>query len=257
MNTETQRAEIVTFEPVDLPASTALTPMAMVSQAVANGASLEMVSKLIDLQERVEKAQGRRAFDNAVAAAKGEIKPIVKDRVVDFTTQKGRTSYRHESFAAVADGVDQILHKHGLSYRHRASQDGGRLTVTCILAHRDGYSEETTLSAANDNSGNKNDIQSIGSAATYLQRYTLKLALGLATTDKDDDGKATSQEELPISGAATAAINSIDDCVTLADLTAWKEKNDPTVQQLDRNDADAVVRAWKARAREIREGAGQ
>lgn len=246
----TKTAEIVQFEPV---ASTAMTPMAMVAQAVASGASIETLEKLLALQERFEAGQARKAFDNAVAAAKGEIKPIVKDREVDFTSAKGRTNYRHESFAAVADGVDPILHKHGLSYRHRASQDGGRLTVTCVLAHRDGYSEDTSLSAGNDTSGNKNDIQSIGSAATYLQRYTLKLALGLATTDRDDDGARS--EEPAISGAAQAAIDLIHACDTLADLQAWKEKNDPIVQKLDRNDADTVVRAWRDRAREIREPA--
>ena len=38
-----------------------------------------------------------------------------------------------------------------------------------------------------DNSGGKNSIQGIGSSITYLQRYTLKLALGLAA-GRDDDG---------------------------------------------------------------------
>lgn len=254
MSAEPLSGEIVHFEPVQA-ASTALTPMAMVSQAVSAGASLEMVSKLIDLQERVEKSQGRKAFDIAVASAKGEIGPIFKDREVDFTSQKGRTNYRHESFGGIATAIGPVLDRHGLSYRFRASQEGGRVSVTCILAHRDGYSEENTLSASNDSSGNKNDIQAIGSTTTYLQRYTLKLALGLSTTDKDDDGKAS--EDPAISGAAEAAINSIGECQTLEALTAWKEKNDPTVQRLDRVDADAVVRAWKERARSIRGGAGQ
>jgi len=253
MSAEPLSGEIVHFEPVET--STALTPMAMVSQAVARGASLEMVSKLIDLQERVEKSQGRKAFDIAVAAAKGEIGPIFKDREVDFTSAKGRTNYRHESFGGIATAIGPVLDRHGLSYRFRASQEGGRVSVTCILAHRDGYSEENTLAAGNDTSGNKNDIQAIGSTTTYLQRYTLKLALGLSTTDKDDDGKAA--EEPAISGAAQAAINSIEECATLPELTAWKEKNDPTVQRLDRVDADAVVRAWKERARAIRAGEDQ
>lgn len=253
MTAQPVTGEIVQFEPVET--STALTPMAMVSQAVARGASLEMVSKLIDLQERVEKSQGRKAFDIAVAAAKGEIGPIFKDREVDFTSQKGRTNYRHESFGGIASAIGPVLDRHGLSYRFRASQEGGRVSVTCILAHRDGYSEENTLAAGNDTSGNKNDIQAIGSTTTYLQRYTLKLALGLSTTDKDDDGKAT--EQRPISGSAEAAIESIAKCETLNDLTNWKNDNDPVVQKLDRNDADAVVRAWKDRAREIRSGASQ
>ena len=61
--------------------------------------------------------------------------------------------------------------------------------VTCIVAHRDGHFEETTLSAGHDQSGNKNSIQAVGSTITYLQRYTLKAALGLAASD-DDDGRS-------------------------------------------------------------------
>lgn len=255
MTAEPIMGEVVHFEPVAPPASTALTPMAMVSQAVANGASLEMVSKLIDLQERMEKSQGRKAFDIAVAAAKGEIGPIFKDRVVDFTSQKGRTNYRHESFGGIASAIGPVLDRHGLSYRFRASQEGGRVSVTCILAHRDGYSEENTLVASNDTSGNKNDIQAIGSTTTYLQRYTLKLALGLSTTDKDDDGRASDAPQ--ISGAAEAAINSINACASLDALKAWRQTNDPTVQKLDPVDADAVRGAWSERAHDLRTGAVQ
>lgn len=242
--TMTQTAELVHFEPI--PQSTALTPMAMVSQAVASGASIEMVSKLIDLQERMEKTQGRKAFDIAVSEAKGEIPPIVKKKDVNFN----QTSYSHETLGAIAAVVDPILNKYGLSYRYRAAQhDGGRISVTCVLSHRDGYSEETTLTAGADDSGKKNSIQAIGSTTTYLQRYTLKLALGLATQDRDDDG--ASSEDLPISGAAQAAIDLIAACITLKDLSDWRVKNDPIVQKLDSNDADAVVRAWKERRRQI------
>lgn len=247
----TKTAEIVQFEPVP---STAMTPMAMVAQAVASGASIETLEKLLALQERFEAGQARKAFDNAVSAAKGEIKPIVKDKTVGYEGRGGgKTSYTHETLGQIASMIDPILHAHGLSYRYRAAQGEKGISVTCVLSHRDGFSEETTLSAGADSSGSKNTIQAIGSTTTYLQRYTLKLALGLATTDRDDDG-ARSQEPA-ISGAAQAAIDLIHACDTLADLQAWKEKNDPIVQKLDRNDADTVVRAWRDRAREIREPA--
>ncbi len=74
-----------------------------------------------------------------------------------------------------------------------------------VLSHRDGYSEETTLSAAYDNSGNKNSIQAVGSAMTYLQRYTLKAALGLAVSH-DDDGKAANKapQAAPLPAELTA-----------------------------------------------------
>lgn len=163
------------------------TPMQMIQTAIANGAGLEMVEKLMGLQERWEANQGRKAFDQAIAAAKTEIKPIARTRSVSHG--QGKTAYRHEDLAGIAAEVDPILGQHGLSYRFRTNQTGGQISVTCVLSHRDGYSEETTLSAGADTSGAKNAIQAIGSAITYLQRYTLKAALGLASAH-DDDGKA-------------------------------------------------------------------
>lgn len=183
--------EVVKMEPPLVPAS--LTPMDMIDRAISSGASMEALEKLMALQERWEANQGRKAFDKAIAEAKAEIPPIFKNRQVDFTSAKGRTNYRHEDLAQIAATVDPILSAYGLSYRFRTAQDGQIVTVTCILSHRDGYSEETTLSSAADQSGNKNHIQAVGSAATYLQRYTLKMALGLAASN-DDDGKSSSQQ---------------------------------------------------------------
>jgi hypothetical protein len=68
--------------------------------------------------------------------------------------------------------------------------------VTCIISHRDGYFEETTLSAGRDESGSKNSIQAVGSTLTYLQRMTLKAALGLAAAE-DDDGRSSEQDAEP------------------------------------------------------------
>jgi hypothetical protein len=153
---------------------------------------IEKFERLMAMKERLEDRRAKQAFDNAIALAKGEIPPIVKNRQVDFSTGKGRTAYRYEDFSAVASAVDPVLARHGLSYRFRSEQQGNRLRVTCRLSHADGYGEETSLEAANDESGNKNALQSVGSAATYLQRYSLKLALGLAASNDDDDGQATS-----------------------------------------------------------------
>lgn len=159
----------------------AITPMDMLSRAVESNAGLEMVEKLMSLQERWETGQARKAFDRAIAAAKAKITPIQRNA-------KGHNDKRYADFAAIAKVVDPILSEHGLSYRFRTAQ-GERISVTCILSHEDGHSEETTLSGPPDSSGNKNPIQSIGSTLSYLQRYSLIQMLGLAAAN-DDDGKA-------------------------------------------------------------------
>lgn len=175
-----------------------ITPMAMLDRAVQSGASIDVLTKLMDLQERWEKNNARKAFDEAISAAKAEIPPIIKNRRVGFdskTPGKARTDYKHEDMAEIARTVDPILSKYGLSYRYRATSNVNEpVTVTCILSHRLGHSEETTLTAGRDDSGNKNSIQAVGSAITYLQRYTLKAALGLSASN-DDDGKAADTGE--------------------------------------------------------------
>jgi len=185
----------------DPQSSVSLTPMQMAYHLIQGGADLGSVKEMLDMSKQLAAEQARRAFDNALSAAKAEIPPIFKNRVVDFTSAKGRTNYRHEDLGEIAKTVDPILARHGLSYRFRTEQEPGAVRVICVVAHRDGHSEENALSAPRDDSGNKNSIQQIGSTITYLQRYTLKAALGLAATN-DDDGRASgaggsiSQEQL-------------------------------------------------------------
>lgn len=164
------------------PSSNALTPADMLSQALDRGASIEIVEKMMGLQERWEKNNARKQFNDAIAAAKAEIKPIVRDK-------KGHNDKRYVSFDAIARAVDPVLSKHNLIYRFRSDQVDGRISVTCILSHGI-HQEETTLCGPADTSGSKNSIQAIGSTLTYLQRYSLVQMLGLAAADSDDDGKA-------------------------------------------------------------------
>jgi hypothetical protein len=187
--------DIVTRDAVPVAVTGQVTPMRLLQIATEQGADIEKLSALMDLQLRWEKNQAKKAFDAAISAAKAEIPVIVKNREVDFTSQKGRTNYRYEDFAEVARTIDPILAKHGLSYRFRTSSKANELvTVTCVLAHRDGHSEENSLDAARDESGNKNSIQAIGSTITFLQRYTLKAALGLAAS-VDDDARSAGKPE--------------------------------------------------------------
>ena len=201
--------------------------------------------------------RAKQAFDNAIAAAKGEIPSIIKNRAVDFTNKSGQRTrnYRYEDFAAVAAAVDPVLARHGLSYRFRTEQTGPKLRVTCRISHAAGYGEETTLEATNDDSGNKNAIQAVGSAATYLQRYTLKLALGLAASN-DDDAQSV--------GGADAGLIDTDQLVQMQDLL--KETNSNlelfflaigATGFSTRPDRQAVANRHGEAAREAAQGAGE
>lgn len=174
-------------------------PVSILERAVAQNASIEIIERLMALQERDDANRARKAFDAALSAAKAEIPTITKNRTVGYANKEGggRTEYRHEDLAEIARTVDPILGKYGLSYRFRTTSEVNQpVTVTCILSHRDGHFEENTLVAGKDESGKKNSIQAIGSTITYLQRYTLKAALGLAASNDDDGQKSEAGREI-------------------------------------------------------------
>jgi hypothetical protein len=182
-------------EPRRRTVAVAPSPVDIVQAALKTG-NVEMYREAVALFKDLEGMAARKAFDNAMADAKAKIPVIRKNRRVGFDHKTGgdRTEYSHEDMAEIARTVDPILSEHGLSYRFRVSSKLNEpVSVTCVLSHRDGHNEETTLTAGRDDSGKKNAIQQVGSTITYLQRYTLKAALGLAA-GQDDDGKSSEAE---------------------------------------------------------------
>lgn len=168
------------------------TPMSMIDRAISGGASIEVIEKLMALQERWDANQSRKLFDEALANAQGEMPALTKNRLVNYASQKSPTgfvTYRHEDLAEVIETVKPVLKKFGLAHRFRTTQEGDKITVTCIITGH-GHREENSLSAGRDTSGGKNNHQEIASAVTYLERYTLKAALGLAAAHDDDAAKA-------------------------------------------------------------------
>lgn len=199
----------VSIIPQDEPSTAVapVTPMSLLQSAVAGG-NLDLAEKLMSLQDRWEATQARKAFDAAVAAAKAEIPPITRNAT-------GHNYKKYADFSAIAIVVDPILGRHGLSYRFRTAQSD-RISVTCVLFHKDGHSEETSLSAPPDTSGNKTPIHAMGSTLTYLQRYSLVQMLGLAVAIDDDGKLAANGEEI--------SLEQVEELVALADdVSADKE----------------------------------
>ena len=152
--------------------------------AVDKGADVATLERLAKLYESAEMAQQKKEFNSALADAKKELKPVIKDRSVG-------SMYKYETFAAIAEAVDPVLNAHGLFYTFpdgEAVTDPTLVTVCCRLSHRNGYSVEATRTAKPDTGQNRNAVQAMGSTITYLQRYTLKAVLGLAVT-QDQDGR--------------------------------------------------------------------
>lgn len=191
-------------------------PMGMMMAAMKQGASLEQVEKMMDLQERWEGREAEKAFNDALAGFKAEAVEVIKRREVDFTSAKGRTNYKHAELSDVVEAVGPALSKHGFAWNWKTEQAGGVIRVTCILKHRLGHSDSVTLEASADQSGNKNSIQAIASTITYLQRHTLKAITGVSEKGDDDDGR----------GGVKVDPGIVDDWVAAAEGAADMEELD-------------------------------
>lgn len=161
----------------------AMTPVELLRMAVSQGADIEKLKQLMDLQERWAATEARKAYNAAMKQFKSNPPTIQKNHEVKF----GTTKYSHATLDHVCDVVTKGLSAVGITHAWKVRQ-GEVITVVCILTHELGHSEETEMSGLPDNSGSKNSIQSIGSTVTYLQRYTLLAACGLAAKN-DDDGQ--------------------------------------------------------------------
>lgn len=143
-------------------------------------ASLE---KLMDLQERYEAGEARKAFAAAMVALKAELPSILgRDKTVAF----GTTRYTHVSLAAAMEAITPHLTRYGFSISWNPATQADQVSVTCRLTHAAGHHEETTISAPVDRMGNKSAVQGVASTITLLSRYTALSLLGIATRDMVD-----------------------------------------------------------------------
>jgi hypothetical protein len=222
----------------------AITPMEMLSIAVQQGADLDKLQKLMDLQERWERNEARKAFVAALADFKKNPPRLEKNKEVDFSGRNGtRVNYRHTTLDHAANVIGTELSKHGLSFRWSVEQ-GQRIKVTCILQHSMGHSESVAMEAPADDSGNKNLIQQVGSTVTYLERYTLLAITGMATSEQDNDGA--------LSGEMAEQIEWIQNASDLDELMRlYKQAFKLATEQSNPKALKAIVAAKDARRKEL------
>lgn len=115
----------------------------------------------------------------ALAVAQGSIQGAVKDR----TNPAFKSSYA--DLASVWDACRAALSSNGLSVsQHPGRLEDGSATVTTILLHKSGQHIASVCAAL----PRDQSPAAVGSVVTYLRRYALAAAVGVAP--EDDDGQA-------------------------------------------------------------------
>lgn len=220
-------------------------PMGSALQALQAGMTIEQMQGLMGLQKDWEANEARKAYVADMAAFKINPPEILKTKLVSFSG----TEYKHATLGDVTKAVVDALARHGFSHSWETKQSAGIISVTCRITHRLGHSESTGMEAAPDNSGKKNLIQQVASSITYMQRYTLLAACGLATMDEPDDDGAQAYES-----AFDDAYwcDQIVACTTLGGLDlAWQSAGAEATKAKDRGGYATTRNAYRERKAQL------
>lgn len=134
-------------------------------------------------------------FD-ALSKAQGEFVNPERNRTVKVTTKAkegraaGSYTFDYATFDAILASTRPILAKYGLAVVQGVSTEANKVTVTTRIGHASGEWIEDHITGQADAA----DLQAIGSATTYLKRYSYTALLNIAA-EEDDDGNAGAGNE--------------------------------------------------------------
>ncbi|AHJ87871.1 Erf-like ssDNA annealing protein [Vibrio phage PVA1] len=187
-------------------------PMQLMQVAVESNADLDKLEKLMALQERWEAGAAKKSYYAAMAD--------FQRKCPDIKKLKQGHNYKYAPLGDIMSQIRDLLADCGLSIRFEQDHSSG-ISVTCVVTHKDGHSEKTTMTGGPDTSGSKNGIQAIGSTVTYLQRYTVIGALGITTADEDIDARLPKDQSIVLN-ATDEIMNIIKSRKqTESDFFAW------------------------------------
>lgn len=181
-------------EPVNL--------LAAIIRAASNpSVDVDKMERLMTMQERLEVRQAKASYTQAVVAVKPRLPVIERNGKIVIPDKNDKTKIIQSTPYALWEDIDEaitpILHDHGLVLTFRTgSTADGKVTVTAVLNHVEGHSEESgPIALPMDTSGSKNNVQGVGSALSYGKRYSAMMVLNIRTKGLDDDGKRAGDPE--------------------------------------------------------------
>jgi len=191
-------------------------PMEMVARALEKGIDGPMLQQFMDLQERYEANEARKAYAADMAKCQKAMEPIVAAAENDHTT-----SY-YAKLGTINKQITPIYGKHGfsISFGHGKAEAEGDIRTTAVVLHKLGHREDFFVDFPPDDVGsagntNKTAIHARKSSNTYGKRTIIEGIFNLSILSEDDDGNA----------AGGVGAGKVDDEQTMrlnAMITEWE-----------------------------------
>jgi hypothetical protein len=188
---------------------------------------------------------------NELAVALCRAQATVKHALKDSSNPFFKSNYA--DLGSVWDACREALVANGLAVTQTMDVDGDRTMLVTTLMHTSGQwiDGRALLTPV------KNDPQGMGSAITYMRRYSLAAIVGVVADDEDDDGNNASGKGKTATGnrPPTKTTVSTGKPVVMEAPKTWAElgqrvkgevAKEAKVKELFAINKDDLVGAWEA-----------
>ena len=175
-------------------------PQALLAMAVQQNLDVEKLEKLMELQEKWDRQQAKKAFNEAMAKFQSECPVLKKDKSVFVG---GQERYKYTPLDSIISQTKGLIAANGFSYfietadevRERDGKKKAGINIIVEVVHASGHSKKTTLwipiehKLSSQGKPLMSAPQEYGAALTFGKRYAFCNAFGILTGDDDNDGQ--------------------------------------------------------------------
>ena len=154
-------------------------------ERIRGGGTLEEVKEYYRFMREIEADEAKKIAIADFVKMQAKLPAIPKIGKIDIGRGKPQSYMRWEDINKKIK-PELTAHNYGLNF-HFVEETETSITMTGILKHSSGYTEQTTHKLPLDKSGSKNIVQSYGSTQSYAQRYIAIALLNLVAEGEDDD----------------------------------------------------------------------
>lgn len=230
---------------------------------------IDKMERLFKMKLDMEARAAKASYLSALAEMQPKLPVITKHGVISKNEkdERGNKTGRQEAMTKyakwedVVEGITPVLAEHGFSLSFRVAQPTpDRVAVSGVLGHRDGHTEETTLSLPIDSTGAKNNVQGWGSSVSYGKRYTAFALLNISARGEDDDGNAAGGmddddiERLASPDAPRDGNGKLLSTYSAENAKKAKDWADAAIQRLNLMGTVSESQAWRREAETVPKG---
>ena len=164
----------------------------MITQAIASGASIDVMERLLAMRRELREEESRVAYYAAMSAVESELPAIVRDADNDQTRSK------YARLEKINAAITPVYTRHGISLSFDTADcpTPGEIRTVCHVSHAGGYSTTRHVDLPPDGVGlkgnaNKTEVHARGSTLSYARRYLALLVFNVQLANEDDDGNAS------------------------------------------------------------------